>query len=166
MANETDKKPGMRRGVRILLIGSLALNLLVVGVVGGAVVGHMRDGDSRDRSDRFGSPYVRALNVQDKRIVGKAIRDAYRQAEIDREGSRRSYERVVGLLRAAPLDQNALTQEVAQQDIGGEQRRKVAQKIWLDRVFSMTDTERATYADDLEDVLKRGSKKKTKEKRD
>ena len=39
----TEEKPGnMRRGLRALLIVSLALNLLVIGTVGGAMLSHTK----------------------------------------------------------------------------------------------------------------------------
>ena len=71
--------------LRLLLIGSLGLNLLVFGVVGGATIGHFWGGERRTGPDHVGSPYARALDPQDRRALGKAIRQAYRAAEIDRE---------------------------------------------------------------------------------
>ncbi|PSL19656.1 periplasmic heavy metal sensor [Shimia abyssi] len=165
MSEQGTQKPKMRLGLRLLLIGSLAINLVVVGIVGGAVIGHLKDDGKKRPHDRFGSPYVRALSFEDKRKVGRSIREAYRSAEIDRAAEGRSYARVVDLLRSSPLDQDALQNEVKRQEAHGHERRDVAQRIWIERVVNMTDTERLEYADRLEDTLKRGGRK-DKEKRD
>ncbi|SFM44846.1 periplasmic heavy metal sensor [Shimia aestuarii] len=159
MTQDTEKKPGMRRGLRLLLIGSLALNLLVVGVVGGAVISHQR-GVFGGHPDRFGSPYVRAFSHEHRREMGKALRQAYRQADVDRHGDRQSFERVVALLRATPLDRHALREELVKQASGSAVRRDMAQGLWLEKVEAMSGAERAAYADRLEDSLKHGNRKK------
>ena len=46
MSEIQDKKPsGMRPGLRYLLIGSLAVNLIVGGLMVGAVVGNKKSGE-------------------------------------------------------------------------------------------------------------------------
>ncbi|WP_435141499.1 periplasmic heavy metal sensor [Pseudopelagicola sp. nBUS_19] len=155
MVKEAEKKSNMRLGARLLMIGSLALNLLVVGVVGGALISHYFSENGKYGHDRFGSPYVRALSFKDKRVVGREIREAYRSSEVDRQSDLNSFKRVAALLRASPLDNAALVKELSYQEVSGEKRRKVAKQIWVDRIFAMDDLERASYADALEDVLKR-----------
>ena len=150
----SEKTPRTRRGLRWLLIGSLALNLLVAGVVGGAVIGHFAGGDGRRPPEHFGTPYMRALSFEDKRTLGRAIRQAYRGAEIDRKADRRSYERVVALLRADPLDVAALSEEAARQDASTIDRRALAQEAWLALVAKMSAEERAGYADRLDEALR------------
>ena len=159
MTQETEKKPKMRLGLRLLLVGSLALNLLVVGIVGGAWITHKRGGFD-GHPERHGSPYVRALSIEDKRSLGKALRQAYRDHEVDRRADRRSFERVVTLLRQTPLDRDALLGELALQRQAGASRREVAQTIWLEKISAMSDAERVEYADRLDEALNRKGRPK------
>lgn len=155
MAQDNIKNPKKRRTMRILLIGSLALNLLVIGVVGGAVIGHSREDGKKAGYDKFGTPHVRALSSEDKRSVGKAIRTAYRKADIDRLDGRGIYQEMVQLLRNTPLDLVAFEATIYKLDNGAQLRREVAQSAFVARIVSMNDAERAAYADRLETALTR-----------
>ena len=161
MTEESKTRTRVRRRFRLILIGSLGLNLLVFGVVGGAVIGHVwGGGDRRSGPESVGSPFARALDVEDRRALSKAIRRAYRAAEIDREADRRGHERVLALLRATPLDTGALSAEVESQARNGARRRDLAEQLWIERVAAMSDAERAIYADRLEATLRKSGRKK------
>ncbi len=162
---ETNKtRARMSWRLRLLLIGSLGLNLLVFGVVGGATIGHFWGGERRTGPDHVGSPYARALDPQDRRALGKAIRQAYRAAEIDREADRRGYERVIAVLRSAPLDRDLLLREVQAQATNGARRRDLAELAWLEKVVAMSDAQRADYADQLEETVRRQGHKGAKKR--
>ncbi len=147
--------------MRIILIGSLALNLLVIGAVGGAVIGHSRDDGKKSGFEKFGTPHVRALSYEDKRGVGKSIRDAYRKADIDHSAGRATYKKMVQLLRSTPLDLEAFEAVLGTLDDGAQKRRDVAQTAFVKKIVGMSDTERAAYADRLEVALTRGGKEKS-----
>lgn len=152
--------PKPRRLTRALLIGSLALNLLIIGVVGGAVISLRGHGDKRPVSDRFGSPYIKALTYDDKREVGRAIRSTYRKMDVDHRKDHILYQEVLTLLRASPADQEALGQVLIDLEFSGDVRRQLARTVFLGQIMSMSDTERFAYADRLEQVLERGPKDK------
>ncbi|WP_294225980.1 periplasmic heavy metal sensor [uncultured Shimia sp.] len=158
--------PKPRRLTRALLIGSLALNLLIIGVVGGAVISLRGHGDKRPVADRFGSPYIKALTFDDKREVGRAIRSTYRKSDVDHRADHRLYREALTVLRASPLDETSLRDLVASLDQAGERRRVMARDVFLAKILSMSDAERVAYADRLEQVLERGSKDKKRPPKD
>ncbi|GAA6164802.1 hypothetical protein NBRC116590_25060 [Pelagimonas sp. KU-00592-HH] len=152
------EKPRMRRGMRIILIASLALNVIVVGLIIGAVVGHSRD-DDRRRPNISLPPHVRALDWDHRREIGKAIRKAYRADGLGARTERSQLEKMAAAIEASPFDRASL--EAVQVELESVMSRRVgrARDIWLDHVESMTDRERAAYADRLRHSL-------TKKKRD
>ena len=161
----TEQKTGqpngkMRRSLRVLLIGSLALNLLIVGLVAGAAFSIRGNGPPTPITDRFGSPHIKALSQDDKREMGRAIRSAYRKADLDRTTDRALYTQVLAQLRATPFDVDALQSVVMQQDASHELRRALARDVFLSQIASMSDAERAAYADRLQEVLERVKDKK------
>lgn len=149
-----------RRSMRVLLIGSLALNLLIVGIVAGAVISHRGEGPPGPVAERFGAPHIKALSYEDKRAVGRGIRTAYRKANVDHRADHKSYQQALMLLRSDPLDEAALTDLVIRLDRAGEARRQLARDVFLAQILAMSPDERKAYADRLEDVLERGPKGK------
>lgn len=158
MTQET--KGRTRRWTRILLIGSVALNVLIIGVVGGAAIAIKGDGDRPAPTDRFGAAHIKALSFEDKRAVGRAIRKAYRSAEIDHHADQANYKEALAVLRSTPFDETAMVELVTRLDMASEQRRELARDVFLAQILSMTDAERAAYADRLEEVLERGPRGK------
>ncbi len=164
--NTDQLSPKPRRLTRVLLIGSLALNLLIVGVVGGAAISLRGGSDKGPVSDRFGSPHIKALTFDDKREVGRAIRSAYRKSNVDHRADHQHYQEALVVLRSSPLDEAALRDLVMTLDQAGERRRAMARDVFLAKIISMSDAERAAYADRLEEVLQRGPKDKKHPPRD
>ncbi|MCH2068823.1 periplasmic heavy metal sensor [Shimia sp.] len=152
--------PKPRRLTRALLIGSLALNLLIIGVVGGAAISIRGHGSKPPVSDRYGSPHIKALTFDDKREVGRAIRDAYRKGDVDHRADHQHYKEALAVLRTSPFDEAALRDLVTTLDQASENRRKVAREVLLQKILSMSDAERAAYADRLQEVLEKGHKNK------
>ena len=84
-----DVKPGRSRRFRIVLILSLAANLLFIGLMVGAVMRHGHAGPRyRDRPPSVGAALFRALPREDKREIREAmhqrdslVRDAERQSD-------------------------------------------------------------------------------------
>lgn len=153
MTTETDTKPKMRRSMRFLLIGSLTLNFLVAGVVVGGAVAHWHGGDERHRDFGFSSPYTRALDRDDRRSIGKAIRQHHKGKGAGRPNTGAYYREAVALLRQSPLDVEALTALLERQKSVTSGRQNAAQQIWLDHLLRMSHAERSAYADRLEAEL-------------
>ena len=142
--------------MRILLAVSLALNLLIVGVVVGAVVRFGGGPPPRAGVD-FALPYVRALEPGDRRAIFREVRRG--GAAFDRDAKRARYAAVVAALRAEPLDRDALAALVSAQADAAKQMQGAAQEAWLNLVSDMDAAERAEYAERVAAFAERRGKK-------
>lgn len=146
-------RPG--RGLRIALGLSLAVNLLVLGLVGGAALHGPpeRFHDGRDMS--FG-PFAEALRPEDRKALRREI---FERAPGLREGRERRRQDLAGLLqalRAEPFDAARLeTVMRAQQDQLAGQLALGAEVI-RDHLIALSPAERLAFADRLEAALSRG----------
>ncbi|MCG6882962.1 MAG: periplasmic heavy metal sensor [Silicimonas sp.] len=160
MTNETPtdpKKP--RRWLMPALLVSAALNLLIVGIVAGALLspdGPRRRGGEDERAVRgvLGEPFFRALPARQRREMVREIvgnRDAFREG---REALRTRFESFLGALRAETFDREAAAALLGQQRQAAIRRQEQGEALLLDRLEGMTRDERAAYADALEERLK------------
>ena len=93
--------------LRIIFFLSLALNLLVAGLV----IGHML-GDGPDRRvprvDRMGGPMTFALSHEDRRAIGDALRKEYRENDRPRHNRDAQYRAFIAAHQpTAPIDVSA-----------------------------------------------------------
>ncbi|MEN9411476.1 MAG: hypothetical protein RL216_3450 [Pseudomonadota bacterium] len=148
-------KPGGGKGLRIALGVSVALNLLVAGLVAGAM---LREGGPRDRMLRdldFG-PLTEALSDAD--------RDALRRAFVARSGGfrdvraemRADFDALLRALRVEPFDAEAVRGLLLGQQARVQDRLMLGQDLLLERLTAMSPAARAEFADRLEQRLRRG----------
>ncbi|MGJ8544820.1 MAG: periplasmic heavy metal sensor [Sulfitobacter sp.] len=145
----------MRGKWRWILGLSLALNLLVVGMMAGAAWRHAGGPQGPERSGSgssagFGAAYMRALP--------KPARDEMRAMlppppERNKEGfraeRRAGYQQVAELLRADPFDAEALRAALDGQRDLALARQSAVQEAWLAVLSEMEPEARADYADAL-----------------
>ena len=62
-------------------------------------------------------------------------------------------------LRADPFDADTVTSILAEQRAASQGVQRIAENAWFERVRLMDARARGAYADRLEDVLRRGSKR-------
>lgn len=147
--------PRMRRGLRVLLVVSVTLNLLIVGLaVGMALSG----GPAAHHGSRFPA-HVRALEHEDRRALGRAIRSAYREGRLGKRSEKRYEARLADLLEATPFDRVAVAALQREMKAAEMARFDAARQIWLDRVATMSDAERAAYAERLRVALTQKERK-------
>jgi uncharacterized membrane protein len=142
---------GAPRWMKITLVLSLALNLLVAGVVGGAMLRHgMRPGDPHPSARaHLGRAYVQALERGDRRALWSAM-----QAEQpDAAAPGADPDAVLRALRATPYDPAALRDIMVRQRQAGQARLRRGQRLLQERLTEMSDAERAAYADRLEGLV-------------
>ncbi|MEM8654015.1 MAG: periplasmic heavy metal sensor [Pseudomonadota bacterium] len=139
--------------IKILLGLSLALNLAIIGLVGGMV---LRGGPLGGKGSGMGyaMPYVLALPHEDRRAVFGAVRD--NDALPGRGARRAAYRDMIALLEAGGFDRNGAEAVLERQALGVTQVQMAARKAWLERVEGMSPTTRQTYAERLQEVLSRG----------
>lgn len=156
--------PGMKRSLQVLLFASLALNLLVVGLVLGAAFSHRADDDHRHRShvSQPGGPLAAALERRDRRAVGRELRQAIGAERAAQGSARSSYGNVIAVLTATPYDADAMRAAVTAQMQPAIRRVELGVDILLDRLDGMTPAERAAYAERLQEVLERAPARRRK----
>jgi len=143
--------------VKVLLGLSLAFNLGIVGLVGGFVL--RSDGPMRGAGPGLGyaMPYVMALEREVRRAIFEAVReDPSLPSRADR---RAHFDDMLVALRADPMDRAAVEAVLARQAQGVSAVQRRAQDEWLSKVEAMSATERAAYADTVEEILKRGPRR-------
>lgn len=140
----SEARPATPLWIRITLFLSLAVNLLIVGLVLGVLIS--RGPPSRDAPPP-GAVYFRALEAEDRRAISRAMRAEWRAVGRPKGPNLAG---VVALLRAEPFDRAALESAVAAQNAQGDLLRAAGQKALLDRIAEMTPAERQAYALRLE----------------
>lgn len=151
-------QPNRRRWIMPVLILSLAANLLVVGIVAGAMLspdGPRRGGDDQ-RAIRgvLGEPFIRALPPAERRAMVRDVfgnRDKFREG---REALRSRVQRFLAALRAETFDRAELERLLGEQREAASRRQDLGEQLLLDRLEAMTQAERAAYADALTEQLK------------
>lgn len=157
MTAQTPPRPAPRTPIwlRVLLFASLALNLLIVG----AIVGHMLNDGPKGRvprMDRVQGPMTFALSDEDRRAIGRALREEYRENRPSREQFVAEYQGVIAALRAEPFQPDLVEEALRRQRQAASDRIAVGHRLLVDRLTAMTTEERQAFADRLEEGLRRG----------
>lgn len=158
MSETVGTKPPSRRW-RWLLGLSLALNLLFVGLVAGAILRGGPHGGGKPGAElrSFGAPYLRELPKAERRALFRALREGGHLP--DRAARRAAYDTMVAALRAQPFDP-AQAATVLRAYAGTlTQAQGAAQEEWLRHVSAMSDADRAAYADRLDARMQRKGRK-------
>ncbi|WP_342076303.1 periplasmic heavy metal sensor [Yoonia sp. SS1-5] len=150
MADPKVAKPA--RMLRVALVISLALNLLIVGiVVGAAASGKFANGPPRAFDLGFG-PVGRALDRDERRAIGTAMR---RDADLRAMNPRAHVAQMVDVLRQVPFDPDALTAVMQTRQAQMSQIQSKAQANLVAQITAMSPERRQIFADRLAQELQR-----------
>lgn len=160
-ANEQSSAPNApkpKRGFRILLGVSLALNLLVIGAIVGVV--------SKGPSGRGGppgmrevsAPYVAAFDRSDKREMRKQMRERLPGREAARARNNADYAAFLALVRAESFDAAQARSLLEQQLKRAGEMQQIGRELAIERIEAMSADERKAYADRVQDWLDHRSK--------
>lgn len=143
---QTADQSGTGRWLRGVLFVSLALNLAVAGMV----IGHALGGGPPDRRDRRAGddpviPYTRALDEDQRRMLGRTLRDSFKR---QRDGG--DYRFALEVLREEPFDAEKMTSVLQAQGARAEARRSTGQAALTHFLSNLSPKERHAYADRLE----------------
>lgn len=132
---------------RIVLILSLALNLAVAGMIGGAVVAGRLGHDRPVRVDLGLGQLTRALPEADRRAIGRALRQdpGWRGPQM-----RGQMAALAAALRADPFDPAPVAQLLAQQAAQMQALQARAHGALMDRLAIMSRADRSAMADRLD----------------
>jgi uncharacterized membrane protein len=144
MDDKVVKPSKLWRGV---LVVSLALNLAVIGVLGGAAVaGRFGDGPP-GRIDLGLGPVARALPEDQRRAIGRALRQDRATGGMDFRGQMAA---MTAALRADPYDPDVMRQLLEDQAARLSQVQARARSAMLDQIAAMPPEARQRFADRLE----------------
>jgi len=149
-----DPRPAERKSLwKVVLIVSLALNLLVAGFVVGTLVSG-RLGDGAPRNFELGvSPVARALTASERRAVGRDLR----RARVLRDLAPREHAAdVVAVLQAQTFDPQALRAAFAAQGAELLDVQDRASDALVEVIARMTPERRAAFAADIAAWIARG----------
>ncbi|MBM9596067.1 periplasmic heavy metal sensor [Roseitranquillus sediminis] len=147
-----------RRWTSILLAVSLALNLLVVGIVVGFVFDSHGPERWRDRpaAGQFGrNPLIAALDEEERRRMLEDMRQRAEPLRENREALRQRFETMLTLLRAEPFEPDALRAALAEQRRAASDRQALGEELLIARLAAMTPNARAAYAERLDRAFAR-----------
>jgi uncharacterized membrane protein len=149
------KKPAGNRTLKILLAASLALNVGIAGVVGGAM---LRDGPPGGGRDFGMGPLSDALSKDDRKALRKSFVDHHPDIRGDRREMRAEFDAVVVALRAEPFDPAALDQALAAVAGRNQALLDSGRLLVAERLKAMSPGDRAAFADRLEERISKGPK--------
>lgn len=151
---ETPKAP---RWMKVTLGLSLAVNLLIAGVVAGAMAfgpgPGARGGD--DRNAMIG-PFARALDASDRDALRDSLRSERGALRETRQSARAVWRELLAIVRAEPFDIPAFEAGLARQQALGAETMSKAQSALVQQIAAMTPADRAAYAERVEEVMRRG----------
>ncbi|MEL6913455.1 MAG: periplasmic heavy metal sensor [Pseudomonadota bacterium] len=157
--SETPPPPkGTGRGTRVALYLSLAFNLLVIGLVLGALVTQGQRAEDRrpPAAGEFGfGAVIAALAPVERRALGREMRRALRAEGRTRGALRAQLDGVVAALRADSFAPEAVSALLDVQLSEAEFRLALARDLFVARLAAMDAAERAAFADRLEAELAR-----------
>lgn len=171
---DTTPNPVPRKGnwLRWVLVGSVALNVLLIGLVGGALykvksfgvslppAKHSRDGSGpRDKS----SMMLFALDKQDRRALFKKVRQSQRaDVRANRAQLAAANERIREAILAVPFEKAALEVALDAQHRTGQNMIQIGQRSFATVISEMTDEERKSYIARFDEIREKGRKKRSK----
>lgn len=152
---QTPKAKPRVRWVRVLLFTSLALNLLIVGMIGGAFWRNggppgVSSASSVPLRDLGYGPYGHALSRQDRQKIGHAMAQRSRALKANREEVHAQIVTLLAALRMTPYDHGAVRTIVTEQQARLLDRQVIGRDLLLDHINSMDDDVRVSYARRLE----------------
>ena len=150
MSASTDLKP--RNLWKILFGISLALNLLIVGALGGAMLRVGKGPVVKHRAS--GNLYMQALNFEDKKALRKELFKNKDSPKVIRAKEHSSYSSAVKILRKYPFDRKAFEDLLDQQTKYSKSRPSLARAVLITKIENMTKKERLIYSKRLEDLIR------------
>ena len=152
------KQKNIQRSWKIFFAISLALNIAIIGAIGGVALKHKKNefkSISNLRDQQQGSFYIRALNQNQKRELRRKLRklvfdNKKRQAIIEI-----SRQEAVNILRSTEFDENTFKAVFNAHANKSFRRLELAQENLISLINSMSLEERLKYADRIAKFSKR-----------
>ena len=148
----TDSANPKRRNLWKILFGiSLALNLLLVGTLGGAFMRKGKGPTAKHLASGF--LYMRALDFKDKRALRDEILRDKNGRKLVKGKNQASFNSAVGILKSHPFDRAAFENLLDEQAKHARLRQSLARRALVNHIEKMTKEERLIYAQRLKDFI-------------
>ncbi|MEM7211440.1 MAG: periplasmic heavy metal sensor [Pseudomonadota bacterium] len=147
---DTNVQTGGRRLTRILLILSLAVNVVVIGMFAGHMIQGDPSGGSSENQIRWIIKLVPEARRDDTREHFRTIRDDVRATYMQRGNHLTA---IAAAIKAEPFSAEALELAMQTRRDGGSARQELVQQHLVSLLESFSDAERAEFAANLEGFL-------------
>ncbi|MCH2164001.1 MAG: periplasmic heavy metal sensor [Marinovum sp.] len=147
--------------VKLTLFGSLALNLVVVGLVAGMMSRGGPDGRSGGPGREGATPFTQALDKDARRAISRDLKRSMRESAEGREirrMRREDHAAALAVLRAPDFDAEAFVATLERQAGLTTQLATKGAEALSRHLQEISFEERLSYADRVEDVLKSAHK--------
>lgn len=145
----------MGKGLRAVLIGSLAVNLLFVGIIGGGMVAGRGMPHPFGGSDLSLGAFAEALDAGDRDAVRDSFKSRHDQRRPNRADRDAALVAFLAAVRTDPFDAAAIEAIFADQRDKATSGLVAGQEALLERLSAMTPEARAAFSDRLERRLNR-----------
>ncbi len=141
--------------VKVVLALSLALNLAILGMMGGAFLrdGPRERGMPRDLS--FG-PFNEALSREDRRALRSAFMERAGEFREGRAAAQEEFRALLSALRAEPFDEAVLKAALGAIEKRNADRLAIGRELIEGRIFALSPEDRLAFADRLDKALTHG----------
>lgn len=144
MSSQSDEPKKKRNWTKVALVISLGVNLIIFGLIGGAVIG----GKGRAH---FDDPlalrsYVWALPDAHRKQMRSQLQADHQMLEHGRQQNVQNRQRVIDSLRAEPFDLNRFAQALTLQQHAQSEMAVSGQRALVSQVAKMTGAERQDFA--------------------
>ncbi len=149
---QPSEKPPMGRRIRLVLFVSLALNLVVIGLVAGVVFKGGPPPRGTSRGFETVLPYSRAFTEDQRQDLRRELRKSFAPRKDDKRGGGmvESYREALEVLREDPFERARFDAVIGKQKALAEKRHGSGQELLIKYLEAMTPQERAAYAVRLE----------------
>lgn len=158
MSETSTHSPEPRRGaprwMKVVLVLSLALNLLVIGAIIGAVTSGAGKWRGAHGPGAAGA-LTKALSEEDRRAIKRQMVREFMPQREARQAHRATMATLLEQLRAPEFDAAAVSASMTQIGAHFQTRFDTGQMLLVERLSAMSAAERAAYADRLEAALTR-----------
>ncbi len=159
MTETTPPTAPPRSGLRIALIVSLGLNLVILGTLGGLALRHeLRPPPPPVRNLAFG-PFTEALSPEDRTALQHAFVEQAKGLRAQRAEMRSDLQALLAALRAPVYDPQVFADVMVRQKARTDIWLGLGQRLLMERIAAMTPTERAAFADRLEQSMDRHARR-------
>ena len=161
MTNDIAKPKDSRNIWKIIFAISLALNIAVLGALGGIALRFSKSplaGEGHLKERRTGSIYIRALSRDQRRELGRRLRDQEEGSKDSRTNIEAGFKEVIRILRSEDFDKEAFEAVAKDHSNKSHHRLENAQGLLLSYIISMSFEQRSAYADRIEKALNRNTK--------